>query len=192
MKKIITLLVIIAVAFLFWNTKNKTTEAPIVTPTPEIVLKADGLGAVAFGATPEETIAVLTSAFGAPTKDTGWVESFSPYGICPGESIRGVEWNSLHVLFGDTIHGEKSFFGYEYVDRTNMGTPTISTEQQITLGATKAQIQTAYPNATFGEWLPGQTGTTFIRGAEGSGEYLGGTLEDDKLFWIGGGIFCGE
>lgn len=198
-KKIITTAVILVVILVglsvYLNYKNSNRaemKAPIAGSKPEIVLKADGLGAVAFGATPSETIAILTSAFGAPTKDTGWIDSFSPYGICPGEKIRGVEWNNLHVLFGDTLFGKQAFFGFEYVNRTGINEPVLKTEKLITLGATKTQIQTAYPNATFGDWLPGQTGTTFVHGAEGSGEYLGGTLEEDKLFWISGGIFCGE
>ncbi len=183
-------IVIITLAYVLGSSRPTTT--PVVNPKPEIVLKADGLGAVSFGATPSETIAILTSALGNPTKDTGWVDSFSPYGTCPGDSIRGVEWNNLHVLFGDTLHGKEAFFGFEYVNRDGAIDPILKTEKSITLGANKDTITTAYPSATFGDWLPGQIGTTFIRGAEGSGEYLGGTIEDDTLFWIGGGIFCGE
>jgi hypothetical protein len=191
------LLVILAVYLLWVNMRNKT-EAPVITPveTPtvikQVVLRQDGLGVINFGKTPEEAIAVLNPILGQPSKDTGWVDSFSTYGTCPGVKIRGIEWNRLHLLFGDTLHGEKKFFGFEYVDRNGINKPLLETEKSITLGATKEEIKLAYPNATFGEWLPGQTGTTFVRGAEGSGQYLGGTIEDNKLFWISGGIFCGE
>ena len=158
-----------------------------------IVLRHDGLAAVIFGATEEEVVSTLTTSLGTPTKDTGWIDSFSPYGNCPGEKIRGIEWGSLHVLVGDTPqYGTKTFFGFEYVDRTGSETPLLFTERGITLGATREAIEKAYPDATFGEWLPGQTGTTFVRGGSGSGQYLGGTIENDKLFWIGGGVLCAE
>ncbi len=196
MKKIIIFIVCLAVIFAVYTTwvkKSSTTQTPVSeTPIAKVVLRQDGLEAVKFGATPEEALATLNPVFGQPTKDTGWIDSFSLYGTCPGEQIRAVEWNNLHLLFGDTVHGNKAFFGFEYVDRTGAGKPTLMTERAITLGASKEAIKTAYPDATFGDWLPGQTGTTFVRGAEGSGQYLGGTIENDKLFWIGGGIFCGE
>lgn len=197
MKKLalfIIAVVIIAAIYLIGNNRNtKTPVATVpITSTEGIILRENGLGIVSFGASSEETLAILTPLLGQPTKDTGWVDSFSSYGTCPGDSIRGVEWNNLHVLFGDTLYGKKAFFGFEYVNRDGTIDPILETEKSITLGATKEAIKAVYPSATFGDWLPGQTGTTFIRGAEGSGEYLGGTLEDNKLFWIGGGIFCGE
>ncbi len=199
MKKLLQLifgLLIILVAYLFWVNRKTEVQTPVLNqPEPSlasITLQEDGLGLVPFGKSPEEALSALTPLLGQPSKDTGWVDSFSTYGTCPGEKIRGIEWNRLHLLFGDTVHGTKSFFGFEYVDRNGVNKPLLETEKSITLGATKEEIKLAYPNATFGEWLPGQTGTTFVRGAEGSGQYLGGTIENNKLFWIGGGIFCGE
>lgn len=194
----IIILLIIIVGYLFWDNVKKTKtvipnsiEAPTKTLN-QVVLREDGIGILNLGKTAEDALLILNPLLGQPTKDTGWVDSFSSYGNCPGEKIRGIEWGNLHLLFGDTIHGNKSFFGYEYVNRNGINKPILKTEKSITLGATKEEISSAYPNATFGDWLPGQIGTTFIRGAEESGEYLGGTIENDKLFWIGGGIFCGE
>lgn len=204
MKKIFGLILVLLITvsgYTFWKNQGALITTP---PAPQqsspvakdagIVLRHDGLEILAFGTPEKEVIETLTSVLGEPTRDTGWVDSFSTYGLCPGEKMRGVEWGSLHVFIGDTReYGNKTFFGYEYVDPTGLTPPSFMTDQKITLGASKEAIVKAYPNATFGEWLPGQTGTTFVRGPEGtSGQYLGGTLENNKLFWIGGGVLCGE
>lgn len=199
---IIGILIIILIGVLtYLNPKNQkasigeqpTKEIPTFTSSEEkIKLREDGIGIFKFGTSAEEALSVLTPIMGEPTKDTGWVDSFSTYGTCPGDKIRGIEWDNLHLMFGDTSFGNKAFFGFEYVNKNPVNQIILKTEKGITLGATKEEIKIAYPTATFGAWLPGQEGTTFIRGKEGSREYLGGTIEENKLFWIGGGILCGE
>jgi len=109
--------------------------APAVTPTtarpapattapagegPAVVLKGDGIGAFIFGADPDQVIAGLTLRWGPPDGDSGWIAAgTSPYGPCPGNVVRGVNWRGFTVLFSDGATprgqaGTRHFFTWEY------------------------------------------------------------------------------
>lgn len=208
MKKTITIFIILAAiaAGIFWFNRPEV-QAPIIDtpatvggdiPVPttdqqKLVLEQDGLDAINFGAAPEETIAAISAVLGTPTKDTGVVESFSKYGTCPGDTVRGVEWKNFYVLFGDTVWGKNKFYGYGYTDiRDAEHISPLYTAKGVTIGMSAAEMKEKYPKATIGEWLPGQKAFTLERGASHDGRFLAGTLIDDKIYFLSGGIMCGE
>jgi hypothetical protein len=116
-----------------------TVEAPA-----EIVLRGDGLGVVDLGATPDDALAAVTNALGAPTRDTGWEPSFSEYGTCPGEQIRGVEWDHLVLVFtdGDTAFGTGQHL---FTWRITGAPPALGTAMGLGYQATVADADELYP-----------------------------------------------
>lgn len=158
-----------------------------------LVLQGNGLEVLTFGASPETVIPRLTSMIGTPTKDTGWISSFSSYGTCPGEKIRVVEWNRLRAFFGDTAFGAQKFFQWEYV-KTGTGTqsPIIATKGGVTLDMTKAEVLALYPQARFIPWMENTESMRLVADNPATNEHLGGTLEGGTVSYLSGGIQCGE
>jgi hypothetical protein len=187
-----------------------TTEAPpppttTTGPPPlPLVLQDDGIGGVPFGADPDTTIAYAESVLGAAKNDTGWVDSFSKYGTCPGPVVRGVEWGGEGSGFGfvllfteaATDHlpgGGQHLFGYYY-----FGDPDgLATGGGISVGSTLGDALAAHPGSTVEEHplVPG-SGSWFVDDVEGDDSLLWGFAEglgaDDTLTSINGGITCGE
>ncbi|HEX4866356.1 MAG TPA: hypothetical protein VFV32_01895 [Acidimicrobiales bacterium] len=126
-----------------------TTSEPAVSTTlpPEaaaLVLRGDGLGLTTLGAPPEEAVAAVTAALGAPTRDSGWEPAFSEYGTCPGDQIRGVEWDHLVLLFtdGPTEHGSgQHLFSW----RVTGAPPAVGTATGFGYQATAADAEELYP-----------------------------------------------
>lgn len=118
---------------------TSTTEAESV-----IVLRGDGVGVVDLGATPETAIAAVTAALGAPSRDTGWEPAFSEYGTCPGEQVRGVEWDHLVLVFtdGDTAYGSGPHL---FTWRVTGAPPALGTARGLGYGATTADAEELYP-----------------------------------------------
>lgn len=124
-----------------------TAAAPPSSDAPakaEIVLRGDGLGVVALGAPPEAAVDAVTAALGDPTADTGWQSSFSAYGTCPGEQIRGVEWDNLVLLFtdGDTAYGTGEHL---FTWRITGAPPALGTAKGLGYKATVADAEELYP-----------------------------------------------
>lgn len=163
------------------------------TSASNVSLKSNGLGIVNFGASSEQIIPQLTTVFGAPSKDTGWIDSFSTYGTCPGDKIRVVEWDRLRIFFGDTIFGTQKFFQWEYTGRdTTAQIPVIATDKGVTLEMSKSQVQSLYPQAQIMPWIENYEYMHLVPYNGTTHEYLGGTLQDSKVFWLSGGLQCGE
>jgi len=181
---------VLATGVLTVKTQGSTSSSVNTT----LSLGANGLGVINFGASPEQVVQQLTALFGSPTKDTGWTNSFSTYGTCPGNQIRVVEWNRLRVFFGDTPFGTQKFFQYEYTGRDTINqTPIITTNKGVTLGTSKSQVQALYPQAQImPSWIENYEYMRLVPYNNDTLEYLGGTLQDGKVFWISGGIQCGE
>jgi hypothetical protein len=140
-----------------------TTARPAPTTTtagegPPVVLKGDGVGAFIFGADPDQVIAGLTLRWGPPDGDSGWVAApTSPYGPCPGNVVRGVNWRGFTVLFSDGATprgraGTRHFFTWEYqVDNPARpapdkggNRPPLKTVKGISVGASVRALQAAY------------------------------------------------
>lgn len=132
--------------------------APVDTTPPEtapepigggFVLGADGLGAVRFGADPEQTITFVNSVLGPPTLDTGWLDPFE-IGPCGGDRIRQVSWNQLQLEFGDVsdiVQGRDHFYAFFYgIEGSSTPQPAgLQTAEKIGAGSTVTELLAAYP-----------------------------------------------
>jgi hypothetical protein len=128
---------------------------------PPVVLKGDGIGAFLFGSDPDQVIAGLTLRWGPPDGDSGWVAArTSPYGPCPGNVVRGVNWQAFTVLFSDGATprgqaGTRHFFTWEYqVGNTARpapdkggNRPPLKTANGVSVGATVQALRAAYGDA---------------------------------------------
>jgi hypothetical protein len=122
---------------------------------------------IEFGAAYEDARAVLDTALGKPTKDTGEVDSFSDYGTCPGDTLRALEYGggTLVLLFGDADGPALTFYQWALEDR---GTPAAVPKASALIGDV-----TTYD---FG------VGTTVAQLREGVGEQaLQVTAGDDRV-----------
>ena len=125
-------------------------------PNPEgVVLAGDGLGLVSFGTGVPAALDVLTDALGQPVADSGWIDTFSIYGDCPGSRLRVVEWPGVLALFGDPQDGyQHRDAADEHFMTWRLGTfgpdpYMLRTAEGIGVGATRAEVTEAYPAATF-------------------------------------------
>lgn len=184
---------------------TSTTEAPSSTETTlasadettittgevaaEIVLRGDGLGVVELGATPDEAIASVTAALGAPTRDTGWEPSFSEYGTCPGDQIRGVEWDHLVLLFtdGDTAYGRGEHL---FTWRITGAPPALGTAMGLGYQATVADAEELYPGAV--EHIEADDPFPGFLAIAADGGSITAYLDGDFITNLEAGTPCGE
>ena len=177
-----------------------TTEPP---PAP-FILEDDGIGGVPFGTDPDTTIVYTESVLGPAGNDTGWVDSFSKYGTCPGPVVRGVEWGGggsgygFVLLFTEaaTDHlpgGGEHLFGYYY-----FGDPGgLVTDGGVTVGSTLGDALAAHPGSMVDEHplVPG-SGTWTVDPDPSDDSLLWGFSNGigaaDTLTSVNGGVTCGE
>jgi hypothetical protein len=108
------------------TSSTTTTTSTTSTTLAPLVLEPDGIGGVAFGATPDDAITYATAVLGPADRDTGWVDSSSEFGTCPPPEVRGVQWGESLSGFGHaftllftqapTSHkpeGGEHLFGYD-------------------------------------------------------------------------------
>ena len=127
-----------------------TTTTAATGPLPvSVELSDEGVQAgdtwVHFGSDDEAAIAAVAAVLGEPSLDSGWIDSFSGYGTCPGSVIRGVEWDDFIMLFtqSDTAFwtgGVPHFFSYYYTGVT----PELFTTRGIGVGSSIEMLETAY------------------------------------------------
>ncbi|MGH2556594.1 MAG: hypothetical protein ACRDHO_12875 [Actinomycetota bacterium] len=169
-----------------------------------VVLGPVGLGAVKFGADPEAVIDRLNREFGPPDEDSGYIPSFSVFGTCPGEEVRGVRWKSLLVLFTEGAtdfgrQGRRHFFEYRDQLFVTSGGSTdslgLTTAEGVGLGSTVADLRAAYGDRLeiIKHSLPGDVPrfTVEVDTGQLSGT-LTGTTRADSVHAILGGYGCGE
>lgn len=180
------------------STSTTTTTAPTTTtaaPGAALTLSATGIGDAAFGVDPEPVIEYMTGVLGPPTADSGWIDPFSPFGTCPGTTVRGVSWNELLLLFGDESEessgGRLHFFAYVYGPPLG-ATPVpdgLVTAQGIGLGSSVEQLQAAVPGVEL--FADDVFGSGFIIETRLSGN-LTNTTPTGVVTAIFGGVGCGE
>jgi hypothetical protein len=176
-----------------------TTTAPATTTTEAldepILFLPTGLGVVTFGMDPDDTVAAMALLLGPPTDDTGWVDSFANFGVCPGPNARRTSWGGLHLLFTDDgpfVGGGPQFFSYSYLG--GEPGPTPGPPESVDAGNSVDQVLAIWPGA---ELNPGDEffGASF-RVDLGGGEQLYGRLTGitgtDTVTEIYGGYGCGE
>lgn len=127
------------------STAETTTTAGVLT----VELSDEGVQAgaewVHFGYDDEDAITAVTAVIGAPTHDSGWVDSFSVYGTCPSPVVRGVHWNDFVMLFtqSDTdfwVGGVPHFFAYYFTSPD----PDLVTTESIGIGSSVEELENAY------------------------------------------------
>lgn len=132
------------------STTTSTTSTTVVEGA-DLVLRSDGLGSVRFGVAPQSVIDYVTSLLGRPDSDTGYIDSFSEFGSCPGTEVRGVRWGDLLLLFGDDSDfddGRRHFYQWQYGPQTRAPLRPNGpvTDGGIGLGATVSQVRAVYPD----------------------------------------------
>lgn len=116
------------------TTGGAATTTPTTSPTAAaVVLRADGLGIVAIGATQDSTIAALDAAFG-PVDESGTGCEFA------GPDVSTARWDELRVQFVGGV-----FESYNV--RPPPGQPAVldlETDAGIGIGSSVAQLEDAY------------------------------------------------
>ena len=192
-------------------------SAPTTTrPAPNVVLRPDGLGVAAFGATQQRAVNGLRGRLGRPDETGSW-NGATPFGTCPGDT-RAMRWGRLYVLFtnGPTRYapsGTWHLFAYQVdaIQRTKVyprysgpapppDPPPLrgsspKTAAGIGFGSTVAELRAAYGrrlSTSFGS--PGNIHRFRVRlGAAGelSGSLSGGTPAA-TITGLAAGAVCGE
>ena len=169
-----------------------TSTAPTTTTAPltkeQIVLSADGVGAVKFGTNSAHTIARFMQALGQPEKNTPL-----PAGTACG-ATRRLQWGNFQVLVNEVVStagaGKPGFAGW-FLGATTGAPLDFKTEKGITIGSTVGQIKAAYG-----------TDATIARGEQGWGfnitlqngivlGQLDGGSDGNKVRNIQAGNYCG-
>ena len=174
-----------------------TTTAPTTTSTTppttalltkeQIVLSADGVGAVKFGENSAHTIARFMQALGDPQKNTPL-----PAGTACG-ATRRLQWGNFQVLVNEVVStsgaGKPGFAGWL------LGAPggaplDFKTDKGIGVGSTVAQLKAAYPDAVVarGEQGPGYNVTLSTGIILGQ---LSALTDAGKIINIQAGSYCG-
>lgn len=179
------------------TTTTSTTVAPSTTEVDpsvdELLLSGDGIGTAGFGADPDGVIEYMNSYLGAPTNDTGWVDSLT-IGLCSSKELRRVSWGVLTLLFGDiseVVQGRRHFFGYSYGEQSEIGGAPegLETTRGVRIGSRVIDVMAAYPAATINpedDFTPPYfVVTDSLRG------YLTGIVDDATVTAVLGGGDCG-
>jgi len=188
------------------TSSTTTTTSTTSTTLAPLILEPDGIGGVAFGATPDETLSYATAILGPADRDTGWVDSFSEFGTCPPPDVRGVQWGESPSGFGhaftllftkaSTSHkpeGGEHLFGYDYYG----GDLELATEPGMTVGTTLVAAGAMYPTIEIDEspWDP-ISGVWWIDDDPSDDSqlfgYATGQADTDLITSILGGVTCGE
>lgn len=175
------------------------TDASTSTTEPSgaagFTLATDGLGSASFGADPDGTISFVSSFYGEPTADTGWVDPFTiGDGSCGGAGQRQVEWDDLRLEFGDVSdirQDRRHFFAYSYGEEGSLGEVVpagLATPLGITAGSTVGQLIEAYPSTDL------RVGDDFIAPNFAVNVNLTGRMsglaDDDIVELVIGGVSC--
>lgn len=183
-----------------------TTTASTTTTTAaeedNLELSDEGVQAgatwVPFGTIDDDAIAAVAAVLGAPTDDSGWIDSFSGYGTCPGSVVRGVHWDAYVMLFtqSDTDFwsgGVPHFFAWYYTDVV----PALATTEGLVIGDTLATLEALYGGPELeidedpfdpsgGIWSYDTVGFTGLWG------FADGQSPESVISSINGGQGCGE
>jgi hypothetical protein len=167
-----------------------------------LVLHHLGLGAVVtFGTEPEATRTALVGVLGTPDDDSGWIDSFSVYGTCPGSQVRMIRWGTLQVFMTDADSTYSTpaaigphFFHYRVSNWDGSWTSLgLGTDEGMGLGNTVAELTAAYGADV--EYIHDDIFDIYWFSIVGPGE-LGGTLTGpdatDTIHYLSGGAGCGE
>ena len=189
------------------TTETPTTETPTTTTVPETttipsepapVLRADGIGDLAFGDDASRAFEALVRWFGVPDHDTGWVDQLEHYGICLGETVRFVRWGSLQTFFSDgptdwAPGGRRHFASYTQAVYFDGGEIELVTADGLALGSPVGDVRALYgEDAVYEDEI---YGPVFVLDLPGPAQQWGpvtGLDPDDTIEAITGSYACGE
>jgi len=174
------------------------TEASCEGPAGPWRLKPTGIGSIPFGTATD--IALVEFALlgdpmdeGDPDEDSGWVDSFSPWGTCPGDEVRMVRWGNVRTFFTRTGLTEGEFFFWDVISSGGYEDKKLATPQGLRLGHTRGQLELLY-NQVDVEYIDVFDFWHFYTQGNQSG--VTGTLEDGTMgaiiTYLQGGVGCGE
>jgi hypothetical protein len=137
------------------STVTTTSQPPttIAPPLGRVMLTPSGLGIVGWGDASEAVTEELTARFGAPDRDSGFIDPDSIYGECPGTRLQAIGWGTFVALFTDTAaaSGELGFYAWTYgfdlettvggVDPRELG---LTTAEGVGVGSTRESLRKAY------------------------------------------------
>jgi hypothetical protein len=182
--------------------KGSGTKSP---QAGQIILEPDGLKVASFGAAPDDVVTKVSQALGRhPDEDSGFVESFSVFGTCPGKMVRGVRWGGLTALFTDGAtdfapEGKRHFFYYSDANFDTRGKQVpplgLKTSKGIGVGSTVASLKAAYGRGAevYSDEMSGGASFRVKVAPPGSlGGALTGMKDSDTVTAVGGGLGCGE
>jgi hypothetical protein len=123
---------------------------------------------IEFGARLDDVVTAIEDAIGAPTVDI-------PPGQAPGQCDRQIYWGNFVVGGVGDVFSAWAFQAQPVVQ--NEPGPTFQTDRGISIGATRAEVQAAYPEVTI-QGTYGAYGTfdTLQFNFTGEGETLGQLL----------------
>lgn len=182
------------------TSSTSTSTSTTTTTIADLILEADGIGGIDFGAAPEAAIGYVTDLLGPSTEDSGWIEAFSsPYGVCPAPEVRGVHWGSFVLLFtrAETDFGPAGadhLFSYYYTDNVAPAAG-LGTDEDVFVGSTRAELDAAYGSRL--EVFDDLFGVIWHVDRDPASEmslsgYLSGPTSTDLVEAINGGVGCGE
>ena len=132
---------------------DQTDQGP-VGGGGDVVLRTDGVAIVDLGADPQSVIGTLTSRFGDPDRDSGWIDPTSAvYGSCPGPELRAVGWGSFFALFVGAGSGDQGSrwltwtYGFDHAIALGGVDPRelrLRTDAGIGLGSTRRDLRSAH------------------------------------------------
>lgn len=127
---------------------STTSTIPVVTG---LGIAHDGLGGALFGADVESTLRYVRAIIGAPTADTGWVDTTTLSGMkCRGTQARFVTFHDLQLFFSDDSGystGRLHFAAFTYGPAAGDHADPygLATAAGIHIGSTLAELKKAYP-----------------------------------------------
>ena len=187
-----------------------TTTLAVVTTTTlsetyfYLELRPDGLGDANFGKDEAGTIGYVTEILGSPASDSGWVDAFANFGVCPSANARVVLWTTpgkfdLYFFEGGTSFAGDGVrhFGHYWYHGPDLNAFGVYTPDGITVGSTVLALTEAYgADLQISEsFIPGAYFWRVDTDAAGSAALGGWTTGGDDsslLESIYGGLGCGE
>jgi hypothetical protein len=158
-------------------------------------LSHTGLGGALFGADPEPVVRYMSAILGAPTSDTGWVDTTSLAPLrCRGTQARFVAFHDLQLFFSDEsgyAKGRLHFAAFTYgpAQGDHIDPYGLATDTGMKVGATVAEMKKAYPKLGLNQ--PSQAhpypGFSIRHGLIG---ILTGLLDTDTVTAFIGGSAC--
>lgn len=183
-------------------------SAAATTGSAEVRLTGDGVDLpgvlLEFGAPFEAAQTALRDVLGAPTADSGPGPSAGAYGVCPGSTVRALEYGdgALVLLFGDANDPELRMFSWLLTDQGDPAAVPPAralvgdvTTYDLAVGASVADLRAG----TTGVGLDVQPGDELVAASfrlQDQSSGLFGTLtsaaDDGAVSGVVAGDACGE